>query len=97
MDIAKQKRRYSVMQDSIESGDYDLYSYLYKIAYYIPQNESHYIMAVDHIHKVAISTGFYEMADIEAPHGEYALIYDKVKGLVMPMEYNGPPLRWRMR
>lgn len=58
------------------------------IKYYVPNDESWGIIAVDHEHKLAIDTGFNEMDDIEAEHGEYAQFYHDGKltcGFELPL------------
>jgi len=57
------------------SNDYIWVSNVSGVDYYCPNDEDWgAIIAMDHKRRLAVDTGFYEMDDIEAPHGEYKLV-----------------------
>jgi len=56
--------------------DYVLHSRLDGLEYYIPDDETRYIRAVDVVRGRIISTGFYEMDDFHIG-SEYNIAYDK--------------------
>ena len=56
------------------------------VKFYLPNNEDWFdVIAVDHEHKLAVSTGFCEYGDIKADHGEYTHRFHDGK-LVMGMD-----------
>ena len=56
--------------------DYEKHVQLDGLVYYIPDDESEYIIAEDVVRDRVISTGFYEMDDFGIG-SEYNLAYDK--------------------
>ena len=62
--------------NNFNSSDYVLHSVLDGITYYVPDDESRYILAVDGARDRIVSTGFYEMDDFHMG-SEYNIAYDK--------------------
>jgi len=66
------------LTDECEMGcDYFKVAEIEDILYYAPNNEEWgAIVAVSHEHELAHDTGFYEMDDMAAEHGEYKQVVD---------------------
>jgi len=64
------------LTETLERGtDYFLVGDINGVKYYSPNDEGWgAIIAVDHEHKLATSTGFYEMDDMEHPGSDYAMV-----------------------
>lgn len=61
--------------DEVASNDYILCGTVKGVTYWTPNDEDWgTIIAIDETNELAADTGFYEMDDIEATHGEYAFV-----------------------
>lgn len=70
-DIACSNKNYS------QPWDYMIVATLDGIEYWVPNDEDWlYIIAVDHTHRLATSTGFMEMNDFDYEDSEYRFTYD---------------------
>ena len=66
-----------IKSSQFNKKDYALHDTFDGIKYYIPDDESEYIVCVDEERGRFISTGFYEMDDF-GYGSEYNLVYDKM-------------------
>ena len=66
-----------------DAGDYIKVGDIGGMEYYCPNDEDWgCVIALDHEHKLATDTGFFEMDDMEYPDSDYAIVYSD--GQLMP-------------